>query len=281
MNEHENTDPGLVDALRWAYDRALPDLVDLGDDRAMLRRRTADGGYEWLQVDKRAEWEGPRRAKGTIVVHDASSFVVAVNELATEVAFCIVYRDETSSKLVAVLNERTIAGEPGWRDHRVELELTPTPEWVAWKGGAGLGSQERFAERIEDGLPEIVEPAAATMLEIAESFHATVGASFQRGARNRDGAASFVYTEQIDAKAGAAGDLTIPGTFVIVVRPFYGADSYRVEARLRYRLKAGELSIGYDLVRPAEVERDAFAGIAGQVADELSTATHLAGRPNR
>lgn len=197
--------------------------------------------------------------------------------------------DEATAALAEVVEAVAHHGKAGTVTIKRELEpagsssrtvvLRRTPEWQAWLDGQGLGPQVRFAERIEDGLPEIADPAAATMLEIAQTFHAATSATFQSGNRLTDGRTQFAYLEDVKASAGSKpGTVEIPETFTIVVRPFIGAEPYKVTARLRYRLKGGELTIGYTLVRPNEVELDAFRAVASVVQDGLPTSTHLAGR---
>lgn len=168
----------------------------------------------------------------------------------------------TNGKIIAVLNDHT-PDVNGWGDHRAELELTKTPEWLHWTQGDGKdGNQEEFATHLEDGMDEIVEPTAADMLEIAQSIHAKSDVNFTSKHRLDNGEVQFEYTEEIDAKAGTGGKLEIPSVFVLAIAPFIGEEPYKVKARLRYRLNSGNLIIGYRLIRPAAVLRDAYGRIA-------------------
>ncbi len=276
MTSTYTTDVG--DALAFAADHLLADVIDLGDDLILVRKRDDEGGETWESYDKRPESEGPRRPTGTTNVYDAASFLAAVERYTVDDDLPTVTRDEQANRLVAVLNDHN-GRATGWRDHQVSLALRRTPEWQAWLDGQGLGSQVKFAERIEDGLPEIAVPDPATMLEIAQTFHAATSATFQSGNRLVDGRTQFAYLEDVKASAGTKpGTVEIPETFDLAVRPFIGAERYKVTARLRYRLKAGELTIGYTLVRPDEIERDAFTAVATEVQEGLPDATHLAGQ---
>lgn len=226
------------------------------------------------QVTDTEQWATtPRRAKGTVHVHDADSFARAVRQRAMvdEVA---VYADEDRKQLVAVLNDDLVGTDgvqvPDWRDYRVELQLRPRPEWTHWRKIDGeYVDQETFAEHIEHGLPELVQPAAAEALEIAQTFQANVSARFKQGSRLRDGAQQFTYDEEIDATAGQGGLLTIPQELVIRVAPYFGADAVDVRARFRFRLRSGQLTLGYLLDRPDEVERTAFNHVASTVVESL------------
>ena len=45
-----------------------------------------------------------------------------------------------------------------------------------------------------------------------------------------------------------------------------GGDAYRLTARFRYRIGAGQLVLGYVLERAGDVKRDAFGQVVQQVA---------------
>lgn len=258
----------IATALDYAEQHQLADTIALGTERVLVRQRTGAGAESWQVHDIRDELVVPRRARGTIAVHDAASFALACQQRAEGIN-PVIYADEERLALVAVLND-DISDGPNWRDYRVALTLRPTPEWTAWVGGQGLGEQQRFAERIEDGLPEITRPDGAEMLEIAQTFHAVVGVEFRQVQRLATGQTQFSYVEDVKASAGTKpGTLTIPETFDLAVRPFIGADRYAVTARLRYRVTSGKLQIGYQLVRPEEVQRTAFGEIVQQIYDAM------------
>lgn len=225
-------------------------------------------------VDAEQWAAAPRRARGTVEVHDAVSFARAVRQRAI-VDEVTIYTDEDRKALVAILNDDQVNDDgdqsAAWRDYRVLLALRPRPEWTHWRSIDGqYVNQETFAEHIERGLPELVAPPAAEALEIAQTFQANVAAKFRQGSRLRDGAQQFTYEEEIDASAGGGGLLTIPEVLVIRVAPCFGADQVDVEARFRFRLRSGELTLGYLLDRPDEVERTAFTNVVDKVVADLA-----------
>lgn len=207
----------------------------------------------------------PTRAVGVVQVHDGPSLVRMTERFA---ATPHLYSDAQAFRLSVVLNDDCADG-PGWRDHRVVWDPIRTPEWKDWVDGQGLGPQARFAERIEDGAPELVEPAAGVMLDLAQTFSATTQARFRQQARLSNGARQFVYEEEVDAKAGAAGEVTIPEAFTIQVAPFVGSEAVLVTCRLRFAIREGSLNIGYQIVRPHEVEQAAFDALVADVATQL------------
>lgn len=226
-------------------------------------------------VDLEEFLDRPTRRKGTLRALTAAGFVRAVQRLEGEPS--VVYADIDATRLVAVLNDDDGA-TPGWRDLRVTYEPEQTPEWKHWIAGQGLGDQGAFAATLEGGETEIRDPSATSMLDLAQTFHASTSAKFKQAGRMRDGRVQLAYEEEIEATAGE-GLVAIPEKFTIEVRPFYGAEPRTIECKLRYRLDRGELRIGYTIHRPEEILRDAFIAdvVEGTVA--LAGLTTLDARP--
>lgn len=251
-------DGGDVAAALAAAEPTSKTLVDYDIDSPLPLIVVRRGDHVIDQVNLERYAPRPHRPGGTVTVLTAEAFLTALQHRAHEADTVAVYGDPDSCQLVAVLND-DYDGRGGWRDHRIELTLKPTPEWTHWTRCAGIGNQERFATVIEEGEDEIVEPSAAVMLDIAQSFHASTGGKFKKTHRLAGGKTQLVWEEDTDAKAGESGEVKIPETFTLALRPFYGADPRPVTARLRWRISSGALQIGYELKRPDEVRREAFA----------------------
>lgn len=236
-------------------------------------------GTEVHVVDAERWQPEPTRSRGTVTALTAAGFIKAVGTLMEVESYAAnVYCDADACQLVAVLNDDA-GGIVGWRDHRVKLDLRPTPEWTLWTGRQGLGPQATFAETIEQGEDEIVRPSASEMLDLAQTFHAGLAAQFKVAGRLTDGRTQLVYEEQIDAHAGTAGEATIPAEFLLGLRPFHGSERFEVRARLRFRIKSGALSIGYFLHRADDVRRLAFADVAAKVGEALPSLPMIEGQP--
>jgi uncharacterized protein YfdQ (DUF2303 family) len=223
-----------------------------------------------LEEKRTALLAAPRRKKGEYRVHDADSFVTYLFKHGDTDAE--VWADTVSSQIVGVLNAHmNVADGARWEDHRVLYRVLLTDAWKAWAERDGkLLDQATFAEHIEDRAIDIVEPAAAEMLELAQTFQATIGVNFESSKRLSSGERQLEYRETVDAKAGKAGRLDIPETFTLGLRPFEGADAFKVTARLRYRIVDGTLRIGYKLERPADVLREAFLGVVSAIQTQLA-----------
>ena len=213
--------------------------------------------------------EQPRRKTGHVKVYDAASFAYYWRKHQVD-GTSEVYADVVAQRIVGVLNGHG-AADPGWGDHRVELLLRKTPAWQAWeKMNGSLVNQVQFAQHIEDRLIDIVSPAGAVMLELAQTFQAKTKVSFESSKRLSSGERQLEYRENIEAAAGRKGDITIPETFELGIAPFEGSPAYKVIARLRYRLADGNLAIGFALERPEDVLRAAFGDVLDDLQDKLT-----------
>jgi uncharacterized protein YfdQ (DUF2303 family) len=262
----DDTEASTVAAL--AYVGQTPRGLDPGD----LAHVIIPYGAESVILDLEGHLPAPRRAKGTVHLHDADSFAAYVN--LHKSAATVVYSDALSEqpKLVAVINDDAAQATPGWRDHRAVLAPQLTRAWQRWVGLDGkLLPQQAFAEHIEDGLAEIREPDAASMLELAQTFIANNQVAFRSSRRLDSGETGLRYEETVAATAGTQGEIAIPRTLVLGIPVFEGGDPYKVEARFRYRINNGALLLGYRLNRPEDVLVDAFA----HVVDQVEAATQL------
>lgn len=261
---------------------AVADLTALGSDPKPLER----GALVLIQGDDRQEVvdldaysDHPRQTKATRTVRDAASFnrYVAKHGAADRTE---VYADRDASTVTAVLDShRGVTGlseqpeRAGRQGHRLTLELRHTPAWNAWVKNQGHRSQADFAEFVEEHAPEFVEPDAATMLEVAQTFQAKRGVEFSSATRLSSGEVQVAYAETDKVKVGGKGNLTFPERFVVGLQPYQGGESYRVTALLRYRLNGGVLTLGYTLLRVDLILETAFKDVLTEVDEALEKAS--------
>lgn len=209
------------------------------------------------------------RKIGTTTVRDAASFLAYWTKHHDDASE--VYADSERLTVTAVLDANT-ATDARFGGHRLHLALRETTAWQQWMRSNGeLMGQEDFAEFLEDHLPELLEPSAADMLEIAQSFQANSKVDFQSATRLNSGQRKFEYVETTTAKAGQKGSLEVPETFIIGLVPFEGSAGYKLTARLRYRIGQNGLRLGYKLDRPDEVRKTAFADVVKAIGDQIET----------
>jgi uncharacterized protein YfdQ (DUF2303 family) len=239
-------------------------------------------GSTIAEIDS-SNWRlAPVRAKGIAKPATVDSLIEYVKR--HEVAGTTVWCDLETATLTAVLDDHEPVeetGTPGYGQHRAVCELKATPQWLHWleKDGKSMGQVE-FAEHVEEGLDDIVEPEAATVLEMAQFFQANTGVAFRSSNRLQSGEQQLLYTEEVTAAAGRDGNISIPAGFKLGLEPFYGEERYALFARFRFRVASGKLQMSYHLDRPDVVRRDALEKIVERLnADVFASAKVFVGEP--
>lgn len=261
-----------ADAIVEVAQRAAQAQALISDVTGGVALLALPGGVATEIVDLREYATRPHRKANTVTLDDSDSFAAYVNR--HKGAGTTIYASQQRGRVVAILNDHEGTAErPGWGDHRATLALHHTPEWLRWLALDGkLLTQQAFAAHIEASLAEIVEPKAATMLELAETMTGDIAVKWKAGGRLQDGSRQLQYEETVTTRAGETGDIKIPAEFVVLLHPYEGLDEtgYKLTARFRYRIASGVLSLGYVLVRPDDVLRDAFGGLVEAIRQETN-----------
>lgn len=269
-------------------------VIDVAKDAMCIQREeqaiaAAEESVLLLRGDQRIHVEdlerflpSPRRAKGTAYLFTVQSFADYVNRHALEHATTVwvppLIPANGEPTIYAVINDhvdRAFAYEQDdlvdgaqWGDWRAELALKVTEGWRHWVSHDGvLMGQAEFAEHVEDGMTEIVEPSGADLFEIAQTLQANQTTKVRSGVRLSDGRVQFEYVEDGEATAGQDGRLSVPETFRLAIPPFIGEEPISITARLRYRTAGGNVRLGYKLDRPEEEARAALERIAIALRD--------------
>lgn len=220
-------------------------------------------GWQTVDYDPERWADRPRRRRGTVRLRDAGSFVTYVELFGADP---VVYVDDDRRNIVAVLNDHGESAA-GWRDHRAVLEPRPDRAWERWVALSGQwATQEVLAEVIETHLDTVVDPDAATMLELATTFEATERAEFQSGVVLQSGARQLVYRQTVEARGGGAGELEIPAKVVLSLSPFEGVAQREIDARFRYRIREGKLALALILDGTEDVLDEVFAEFANEIS---------------
>lgn len=234
--------------------------------------------------------EFPRRIRSIVQLCEAKSFVQYLNahKLADATAIFGSACEKGGHFTAIVDYHNSKDGSASWGEHVAVFNLVTTPEWDRWlASNQRLMTQEQFAEFLEDNLSDVVNPDAATLLEMAQLLTGKKGVTFKSGRNLRDGSIDFQYSEQIEATAGRRDDtMKLPDHFVIGLTPFVGANGVEVKARLRFRISdSGKLSFMYLLDRPFKIVEHAFQATRDQIQTETGLFVHMGqatvGRPQQ
>jgi uncharacterized protein YfdQ (DUF2303 family) len=238
-------------------------------------------GYKAQIVDE--VFNNPARVTGVVKLRDATSFVNYFNRQKRPES--LIYASLDPAKILGVIDDHLAYeyagdGDPSkganWRGYRVEFAVPASREWKVWTGKDRKAlNQLEFAELIEDNLPDIVTPDGSTMLSVALNFEASKEGNFVSAARLQDGSTNFVWKEDVNA---TGNKVAMPSQITLEIPVFENGQPSPVEARIKYRIKDGNLTIWYELVRPHKVLEAAFRSIWSQIEEQTST-TILLGSP--
>ena len=242
---------------------AEPCSLELGEYHIVP---TANGDVRVFDLTGDQYRDEPARKTGTTVVCDVPSFLAFYGKHASSDAE--VFADRTRGTVTAILDAHTpYGGVPQWQAHRVVLLLKHTEAFTAWKGVDGkYMAQSSFAEFIEDRRADIIEPTAADVLELAQTFQATTKVDFKSSSILKSGQRQLSYVESIDAKAGQRGDMAVPDHLQLAIAVYEGATvADAITARLRFRIVDGKLNLAVVLDQLTDVVRAAFEGVIAEI----------------
>jgi uncharacterized protein YfdQ (DUF2303 family) len=223
-------------------------------------------GYQLVYLDREPL---PIHSKGNVKMADASSFISYWCQ--ESAADSRIYGNMNPLVFTAVLNDHMKANA-GWRDYRCVYAPTHSKEWLAWNGRnrQPFTGNEAFAIWLEDNAIDVVKPDAAKMMDIALNMKVNQIQGFANAVRLADGDIQLTYSNEVNAsaKAPSGGKIAIPEVFTIEIPVFEGLNArrYRLDARFRYRLSNGALTIQFELVRPHKVVEQAFGDLVDQIA---------------
>lgn len=249
-----------------------------GDDRGTLMavpegfRLETDACLEKMQ-------DRPWRKAGAVRVKTADSFIHYVNTHKREESLLYAKVDprniEAPLQITAVFNEHqggeVSDSEPGWRDFQAALIPESSHEWKTWNANNGKQmSQFEFALFIDNNSKDISSqegyPTGIQMLQMATQFEATQDKQFRSAVRLQSGGANLEFIDTDDA--ATVEKMQAFDKFMLGLPAFWMGQAYLLEAKLRYRVHGGKLSLWYDLIRPDLVINDAVATILANVQEK-------------
>lgn len=154
-----------------------------------------------------------------------------------------------------------------WGYVHADLKLQIAPEAQRWLASSGLYmTQQDFAEFCELNLESFASPAAATILEIAQTFQAKTTVDFGSAVRLSNGAIKLKREEKVEATAGERADITIPEELRLALPIFKYDKTYEVRARLRYRVRESAVHLSVLLIDPEMALEHAFREVANEIS---------------
>lgn len=217
----------------------------------------------WQAEDLEKYLAKPLRKKAHCVLSTCDSFITHIKRHGS-LASCVVYVDADYANqrvsMLAILDDHAETS-PGWRENKASYQPPFSEEWKRWMASNKKQmSQVDFAQFIEDNQKDIAGtdglPGGADMLTMALNLEAKQEVTFKSAIRLQSGTTELEYRDSEDADT--VKKMAVFDRFDIGIPPLFGGASYRVSARLRYRIGSGKIAFWYELVRPDVTLQDAL-----------------------
>lgn len=215
----------------------------------------------------------PVRKRGNVTTTDTDSFIFYTKKHGS-LDDCTIYADidTEASKcgLVAVINDHG-ADIAQWQDHRCTFTPKLAVEWSRWIGkNKSVMSQVDFAAWLEENLGDVVSvpnmPSGADILTMALGFEANSDKRLRSKINLQNGGVQFEFVE--DETKETRTSMKVFERFTLGLPVFDGSGSaYPLEARLKYREKAGQLTFWYELIRPDRAFKQAVDEELAKIKD--------------
>lgn len=266
-DQKENLAQTIAREMKQPMEVISPDIPGVG-------RVALPPGWKLEDRDDEKLLEAPRRKRAKVRLHDVESFVKYVKRhasLTDGTVWCLADYLAGKVAFTAILNDHSDDPEKAaWRDHTAAFTPTFSEEWRRWVGKNNQPfSQVEFAAFIEDNLKDVTNqdstglPAGAQMLEMALSFEANQDMRFKSAIRLQNGGVQMSFVQDDDDQT--LQKMQLFERFAIGIPVFWNGDAYRIEARLRYRVRDGKLTFWYDLLRQDKVLEAATKTVIEQI----------------
>ncbi|MFT4171783.1 MAG: DUF2303 family protein [Rhodocyclaceae bacterium] len=249
--------PNLAETLA----REMKAPIELAGAPEGARKRIAlPPGWKMEEKDDSKLAPAPFRKLAVVRLHDAESFTDYIQRHGIEnqtTIWCAANYTAGSVQFLAVVNDHGAASHAAaWRDHRATFQPEFSEEWKRWVGmNKKPFTQVEFAAFIEDNIKDVASvegsPTGSQMLEMAIAFEANQDVRFKSAVRLQNGGVQMAFIQDDDAQT--LQKMQVFDRFSIGLPVFWNGDAYRIDARLRYRVRDGKLTFWFELIRQDKV----------------------------
>lgn len=219
-----------------------------------------------------------------VTMHDADSFIAYVNEfkvggqtrIFAEPGFLAA--GETP-QIVAKLDYHEPRSEVAGRvAHTARYQPRYSEQWERWTEACSKPlTQMDFADLVEEAAKDIVEPTAATLLDVVRTFKASKHVDFDSVLPTPDGSVKLHYSEQVEQRGNSAG-VTLPEAMKLGIPVYFRDGLYEIKVFVRFRVTGGKALFQLKLDRADVIEDEAFKQLVERVEEATEIGAYL-GRP--
>lgn len=212
----------------------------------------------------------PWRVRGERGVSDVESFLAELVRRPLDEKAGTLWGNAEAGIITAVYNDH-VGDNAAWRDDILGLKLRKDGDWVLWHNLSGKYlPQTEFGDAVEELLHTVVDPDQAELLEVIDSIRASSRGEFESSIVRGTDAQRLTYYTDVTASAGRTGQLEVPKTITLQLRPWEGHEqTYRVDAWFRLKVDNGRLTLAVKLKPTRQIVRNAWVDLTTKVTDAL------------
>jgi uncharacterized protein YfdQ (DUF2303 family) len=204
------------------------------------------------------------RIRQKAVFDDAVSFSAYVNLFKIETTRLFAKGGEIKA-VIDYHNPNTNPHDPSYCAHVATFAPALSDQWAAWCDAEPM-TQVEFAEFVEERRADIIQPEAASLLDIVTRFRASKKTDYDSVVYQPNGDVTVAYSEKTDS-AGKPG-VPVPTELRLGIPVYFRGRPYEVPVLMRYRLNDGKLTFVVKVDRRRLIEDAAFEDVITNVAAE-------------
>ncbi|WP_439392367.1 DUF2303 family protein [Bradyrhizobium sp. PMVTL-01] len=212
----------------------------------------------------------PRYISQRVEVQALDSLVDYVNAFKTEET--MLFADIMANSITALIDyhgkDQTAANVA----HQVKMALPFSEEWKLWTSIDGkMMGQLEFARFLEENHPDIAQPNAAELIEMARDLHAARNIKFTKVVRTDSDNENFTAEDTTTLGSRSTGNsVELPRQFTVRIPIYFGEESVDLSAFLRWKVGDEGMTLGIKLWRPEHVRQAMFKQIVVGAAERTS-----------
>lgn len=209
----------------------------------------------------------PRYIAQRIEVQTLDSLVEYVNSFKTPNTF--LFADIMVDSITALLDYHGRDQKAANVAHRVTMGLPKSEEWNLWTSIDGkMMGQLEFARFLEENHPDIAQPNAAELIEMARDLHAARNVKFSKVVRTDSDNENFTAEDTTTLGSRSTGQsVELPRQFTVRIPVYFGEGTVDMSAFLRWKVGDEGMVLGIKLWRPEHVRQAMFKQIVVGAAE--------------
>lgn len=212
----------------------------------------------------------PRYISQRVEVQALDSLVEYVNAFKTKDT--MLFADIMANSITAMIDYHGRDQKASNIAHHAKMALPFSEEWKLWTSIDGkMMGQLDFARFLEENHPDIAQPNAAELIEMARDLHAARNIKFTKVVRTDSDNENFTAEDTTTLGSRSTGNsVELPRQFTVRIPIYFGESPVDISAFLRWKVGDEGMTLGIKLWRPEHVRQAMFKQIVVGAAERTS-----------